>query len=183
LQVQTNQKIKVQYISPLIVPGDLNFDESYFDSLIQANESVPVNNNIFVIKKILNNLYINHNKYKDKPLIIMMMLYLLFVYMMKHLNDVNKVSFRTHFRRLICDADSQANMLKSLISTNTFQDFTNKIFFKIINVNPAEASNDYENERLNEISQEYKHFDTSFAKRFCRKSFKIKLGSKNNKQF
>jgi len=181
-KVQTNQKNQVQYISPLIVPGDLNFDESYFDSLIQANESVPVNNNIFVIKKILNNLYINHNKYKDKPLIIMMMLYLLFVYMMKHLNDINKVSFRTHFRRLICDADSQASMLKSLISTNTFQDFTNKIFFKIINVNPAEASNDYENERLNEISQEYKHLIPVSQKDFVEKVLN-KLGSKNNNNF
>jgi len=126
----------------------MNFDESYFDSLIQANESVPVNNIVFVIKKILNNLYNNHNKYRDNPLIIMMLMYLLFVYMMKYLNDINKVSFRTHFRRLVCDADSQTNILKSLISTNTFQDFTNKIFFKIINVSPAEAVNDQENENL-----------------------------------
>lgn len=156
-KIQTNQKGQVQYILPLLIPGNLNFDNSYFDSLIQANGSVSSSNVIFAIKKILNNLLLNHSKYHEKPMIIMMMSYLLFVYMLKYLNDTNKDSFRTHFRRLVCEADSQSGILRSLIATSTFKDFTNKIFFKIVNICPAEAVNDQEIERINVLSQEYKH--------------------------
>jgi hypothetical protein len=156
-KIQTNQKGQVQYLLPLLVPGNLNFDDSYFDSLIQANGSVSSSNVIFAIKKILNNLLLNHGKYHEKPMMIMMMSYLLFVYMLKYLNDTNKDSFRTHFRRLICEADAQSGILRSLIATSTFKDFTNKIFFKIVNICPAEAANDQEIERINALSQEYKH--------------------------
>jgi len=66
-KIQTNQKGQVQYILPLLVPGNLNFDDSYFDSLIQANDSVSSSNVIFAIKKILNNLLLNHDKYHENP--------------------------------------------------------------------------------------------------------------------
>jgi len=170
-KIQTNQKGQVQYILPLLVPGNLNFDDSYFDSLIQANGSVSSSNVIFAIKKILNNLLLNYSKYHEKPIMIMMMGYLLFVYMLKYLNDTNKESFRTHFRRLICDADSQSGILRSLIATSTFKDFTNKIFFKIVNICPIEAANDQEIERINTLSQEYKHLIPVSQEEFVEKVF------------
>ena len=170
-KIQTNQKGQVQYILPLLVPGNLNFDNSYFDSLIQANGSVSSSNVIFAIKKILNNLLLNYSKYHEKPIMIMMMGYLLFVYMLKYLNDTNKESFRTHFRRLICDADSQSGILRSLIATSTFKDFTNKIFFKIVNICPIEAANDQEIERINTLSQEYKHLIPVSQEEFVEKVF------------
>jgi hypothetical protein len=170
-KIQTNQKGQVQYILPLLVPGNLNFDNSYFDSLIQANGSVSSSNVIFAIKKILNNLLLNYSKYHEKPIMIMMMGYLLFVYMLKYLNDTNKESFRTHFRRLVCDADSQSGILRSLIATSTFKDFTNKIFFKIVNICPTEAANDQEIERINTLSQEYKHLVPVSQEEFVEKVF------------
>jgi hypothetical protein len=170
-KIQTNQKGQVQYILPLLVPGNLNFDDSYFDSLIQANGSVSSSNVIFAIKKILNNLLLNYSKYHEKPIMIMMMGYLLFVYMLKYLNDTNKESFRTHFRRLVCDADSQSGILRSLIATSTFKDFTNKIFFKIVNICPTEAANDQEIERINTLSQEYKHLVPVSQEEFVEKVF------------
>jgi len=170
-KIQTNQKQQIQYTLPLIVPGNLNFDKEYFDSLIQANRSISSNNVIFVIKKILNNLFLNHNKYHENSLIIMMLCYLLFIYMLKYLNDTNKDSFRTHFRKLICDAATQTGMLRSLIMTSHFQDFANKIFFKIIDICPMEAANDLETKRINELSMEYKHLIPVSQEEFINKVF------------
>jgi hypothetical protein len=178
-KIHTNTKGQVQYVLPLLVPGNLNFDETYFDSLIQANESVSSNNVIFAIKKILNNLLLNYNKYNEKPLIILMICYLLFIYMLKYLNDTNKDSFRANFRRLMYESDAQSGMLRSLITTSTFKDFSNKIFFKIVNICPTEAINDQEIERINALSQEYKHLIPVSPNEFVEKVF-TKMNDLNN---
>lgn len=176
-KILSNAKGQVQYTLPLLVPGNLNFDEVYFESLIQANGSISSNNVIFVIKKILNNLLLNFKKYQEQPLVIMMLNYLLFIYMLKYLNDNNKDSFRNLFRKLICDPNTQSKMIQSLISTSSFSDFANKIYFKIINIDPNEAMNDQIIEKINKLSEEYKHLipvsQKDFANQVLMKSTEI----------
>lgn len=170
-RIQTNQKNQVQYIIPTVIPAGLNFDIAFFESLIQANKNVSSNNVIFVIKKILNNMYTNYQKYQNQPLLMMMISYLLFIYMLKHLNDINQESFQIHFRKLVFDPDTQTLLVRSLITTNTFQDFSNKLYFKFVKIDTNTVFNDLEIEKINKISQEYKHLIPVSSTDFINKIF------------
>jgi hypothetical protein len=155
-QVLVNDKNAVQYILPLLMPGKFVNNEQYFNSLILSNFSTPSNNIIYVIKKILQNLYVNHKKYQENVLYLMMMNYLLFIYLLRYLYDSNRDSFRIYFKQFMCVPYIQNRLLTSMIASG-FPDFASKLYFKITNVDFAELNDEYNLEKIKNLSKDYKH--------------------------
>jgi len=156
VNVRTSETNQVQYTFPLLMPGKFGVDESYFASLILANTSVSLNNVIFNIKKILQNLYMNHAKYKEQPMLFMMMCYLLFVYLLRFAYDTNKESYRQFFRRFICNPSIQNSLFNRLIESN-FKEFHGKVFFRISNADLADTNGDINLDKITKLSNDFKH--------------------------
>lgn len=168
--IKTNDKNQVQYNLPLLMPGKLSIDEQYFSSLILSNNSVPSNNITFAIKKILNNLYTNKEKYKSNPLLTLMICYLLFIYMLRYMYDSNRDTFRNYFKQFICNPEAQYQLFKTLIDRG-FSEFSDKIFFKIYNINLNDLDENYNLETINKLSEEYKHLIPVSQKEFADRIF------------
>lgn len=175
--VRVSDKKQVQYILPLIMPGNFGVNEEYFSSLTLGTSSIPINNVTFAIKKILQNLLANPIKYKESSLYLMMMCYLLFIYMIRYLYESNKESYRVNFKGFINSAFTQSELLKRMIEVG-FQDFHGKIFFKIINIDLAEIDENYNLEKINKLSEQYKHLIPVSQKEFADKIF----GEANNSE-
>lgn len=154
--ILTNDKGQVQYTLPMLMPGKFGINEQYFSSLILSNISVSSNNITYAIKKILQNLHTNHAKYQENTLYLMMMSYLLFIYLLRYLHDSNKDSFRTYFKQFVCVPYTQNKLLTNIIASG-FPDFATKVYFKITNVDLSDLNEDYNLERINKLSTDYKH--------------------------
>jgi len=168
IKILTNDKNQVQYTLPLLMPK--NVDEQYFHSLILSNVSVSSNNVIYAIKKILQNLKTNHTKYQDNPLYLMMMNYLLLVYLLRYLYDSNRDSFRTYFKYFVCNPFTQSQLFEKMIQSG-FPEFANWVYFKIIDIDLSNVSEEYNLEKINKLSQEYKHLIPISQKEFASKIF------------
>lgn len=153
-----NGNKQVRYTIPLVLPSDFTIDENYFTSLILSNSNISFDNIKYVIKKILNNLLNNHNKYENKPIHIMMICCLLFIYLLKFLQASNKDSFRNFFSSFIYDPNMQQQMFEKLI-TAYFPEFTKRIFFIVNHSNIAEIDSTSEsyNDLIRKVSESYKH--------------------------
>lgn len=163
----TSNKGQVKVVCPILVPSKFNFDELYFQSLILSS-SEHINSITYVIRKLFSLLLQNHSKYKGKPLYIMMINYLLFVYLLRYLYEVNRDSFREYFWKIICIPESQKNLFVNLIRS-TFSEFQGKIFYEIT---PAEISNSENNlDEINKLSTSYKHLIPISQEDFADKIF------------
>lgn len=169
-KVLVNDKNDVQYNLPLLIPGKFVNNEQYFDSLILSNVSIPSNNVIYVIKKILQNLYVNHKKYQENVLYMMMINYLLFIYLLRYLYDSNKDSFRIYFKQFVCVPYIQNRLLTNVVAT-AFPEFASKLYFKITNIDFAELDNEYNLEKINKLSKDYKHLIPVSQQLFADKIF------------
>lgn len=168
--ILTNDKGQVQYTLPMLMPGKFGINEQYFSSLVLSNISVSSNNVTYAIKKILQNLHTNHAKYQENTLYLMMMSYLLFVYLLRYLHDSNKDSFRTYFKQFVCIPYTQNKLLTNMIASG-FPDFATKVYFKITNVDLSDLNEDYNLERINKLSTDYKHLIPVSQKEFANKIF------------
>jgi hypothetical protein len=141
-------------VCPILMPGNFNIDETYFKSLILSS-NLHINSITYVIRKLLSTLLQGYNQYKDKPIFIMMIGYLLFVYLMRYLYEVNKDNFRDHFSKIICTPESQKLLFMTLIN-NTFTEFQNKVFFEFTSGN-YETNEEINRDEINKLSLLYKH--------------------------
>ena len=169
-----SNKGQVKIICPILMPGKFNIDESYFKSLILSS-SLHINSVTYVIRKLLTTILQGHEKYKNKPVYIMMVGYLLFVYLMRYLYEVNKDNFRDHFSKIICNPESQRLLFTTLIK-NTFIEFQNKIFFEFTSGDYIDNENNNK-EEINKISSLYKHLLPISQEEFADKIF-FDLGKK-----
>lgn len=165
-----SDKGQVQYTLPILMPGKFSINEQYFNSLILSNVSVPLNNVTFAIKKILQNLHTNCAKYKEDPLQLMMMCYLLFIYLLRYLFDSNRESFRHYFKHFICSPNVQNQLLTRMLSTG-FPDFANKVFFKIVDVDLNDIDEEYNLKKIDKLSKDFKHLIPVSQKEFANKIF------------
>jgi len=166
----SNDKTKVQYTLPMLIPGKFNIDEHYFQSLVASNLSIASNNVTYAIKKILQNLHTNYEKYQKNSLYLMMMSYLLFIYLLRYLFDSNKESFRYNFKHFMCVPYSQNELLRIMIASG-FPDFSKNVFFKITNIDLSDINEDYNLEKINKLSEDYKHLIPVSQKEFANKIF------------
>lgn len=169
--VLTNSSNQIQYTLPILIPGKFNIDENYFQSVILSHTSISSNNIIFIIKKILSNLIQDHKKYNEKPLLLIMISYLLFVYLLRYLYDSNKDSFTYYFKQFICVPNIQSQLIMKMIQGG-FPDFNNKIFFKISDIDLLDFSENINREQIEKISKDYKHLIPISQKDFADKIFK-----------
>lgn len=168
--VRVSEQKQVQYILPLLLPGNFGIDQEYFSSLILSSLSIPTNNVTYAIKKILQNLLANPLKYKENTLYMMMINYLLFIYLLRYLHDSNKDSFRHNFRQFFCSHITQSSLIKRMIEIG-FPDFVGKLFFKITNIDLASVDEEYNSEKISKISEQYKHLIPVSQKDFADKIF------------
>lgn len=177
VKIQTSDKNQVLYTLPLLIPKTIN--EQYLNSLIVSNASISLNTITFAIKKILHNLHTNHKKYQENPLYLMMVSYLLFIYLLRYVYDSNRDSYRIYFKQFINDAKIQ-NLLFSKIITTNFPDFAAKVYFKIIDIDMSNVSEDYNMEKINKLSSDYRHLIPVSQKEFVNKIFsELKNDSEN----
>ena len=167
--VLVNSSNQIQYTLPILIPGKFIIDETYFQSIITSHTSISSNNIVFIIKKILNNLIQDHKKYNETPLLLMMIMYLLFVYLLRYLYDSNKDSFMYYFKQFICVPNMQLQLITKMIQGG-FPDFHNKIFFKITDIDLLDFSEN-NNNHIEKISKDYKHLIPISQKDFADKIF------------
>lgn len=165
----TNDPNQIQIVAPLIIPGKFNIDQKYFKSLI-ISSTIPTNTISFMIKKILNILTTKANEYQHSPIYIMILLYILFIYLMRFFYDSNKDSFDDYFYRLICSENTQKSLLTKLINS-TFKEYSNKIFFEIKNNDNISNDLNY-TELIETLSSQYKHLIPISQIDFADKIFK-----------
>lgn len=166
LLVSSKKQIKI--VCPILVPSKFNFDESYFRSLILSSAE-HINSITYVVRKLFTLLLQNYEVYKTKPLFIMMINYLLFVYLLRYLYEVNKDSFRQHFWKIVCFPEYQKNLFTNMISS-TFTEFHGKVFYEILedqNVKEQDSNVD----EINKISTSYKHLIQLSQEDFADKVF------------
>ncbi len=180
-KILTNDKGQIQYNLPLLMPGKFNINEQYFNSLILSNTSIEQNKIIYIIKKILHNLCTTTEKYKDNPLQVMMVNYLLFVYLLRYLYDSNRESYRHYFSHFICNPTIQNQLLTKIISTG-FADFANKIFFKITNIDLNDIDDEYNLEKINKLSEDFKYLIPISQEEFANNVFTETTKNKDKKE-
>ncbi len=175
-----SSKGQVKIISPILMPGNFNIDETYFRSLILSS-NLHINNITFVIKKIFSILLQEHEKYKDKPLHIMMLLYLSFLYLMRYFYEVHRDNFRESFSKIICNPNSQKLLFMGLIR-NTFTEFQNKLFFEFVPGNYEKENTELDNV-IEELSKQYKHLIPLSQEEFADRIFNnlIEISRKDNR--
>ncbi len=176
--VTNDQKTQIKVVCPILIPGKFNIDENYFKSLI-VTSSLHLDSITFTIKKILSLLLQSYDKYNN-PLHLMMISYLLFVYMLRYIYDVNRDIFRDYFTKFICVPEMQRHLIMNLIRNN-FSDYHNKIFFDFIAVNPQDIMNEQTNKEINTFSETYKHLLPISQEEFADKVFNSLNGQ--NKKF
>ena len=152
--ITNDQKNQVKIVCPILMPGRFNIDENYFKSLI-VTSNLHLDSVTFTIKKILSLLLQNYDKYNN-PLHLMMISYLLFVYMLIFIYNVNRDIFRDHFTKFICVPEMQKHLIMSLIRSN-FVDYHNKVFFEFVTVNPQTIINEQTTKDISKFSESYRH--------------------------
>lgn len=185
-----NDKKQVKVIAPMPIPGNFVLDEEYFLSLILSS-NLCINNLTYIIRKIFSMFIDSYDEYKTRPLFIMMLLYLAFIYLLRYLYEVNKNSFRENFSKIIISAVLQKSLFSSLIS-NTFTEFNNKLFFEFLAVNNNQE-NSYQDFSLNnsftnnndsiliqKISNEFKHLIPISQEEFADKVFSSLFDNNDN---
>jgi len=162
------------------MPGNFNIDETYFRSLILSS-NLHINNITFVIKKIFSILLQEHEKYKDQPLHIIMLLHLSFLYMMRYFYEVHRDNFRESFSKIICNPNSQKLLFMGLIR-NTFTEFQNKLFFEFVPGNYEKENTELDNV-IEELSKQYKHLIPLSQEEFADRIFNnlIEISRKDNR--
>ncbi len=174
-KLQTSSKGQVKVTYPLLVPGNFSIDETYFKSLI-LTANLHVNNVVFIIRKLMSMLLTRHNEYKDKPIHLLMIGYLLFIYLMKYFYEVNRASFRDSFSKVICNPNVQKLLFMNLIK-NTFTEFHNKLFFEFTFPGAFTSDNINENsisiaqDELEKLSKEYRHLIPVSQEEFINRIF------------
>lgn len=169
VKILTNNGGQVQYTLPILMPKSIN--EQYFTSLILSNASIPLNNVTYVVKKILNNLINNCDKYRENALLPMMLGYLLLVYLLRCLHDSNKESFRAYFKYFISNPYAQNQLFTKMIETG-FKEFAAKLYFKITDIDLTNVSDEYNLERIATLSDQYKHLIPVSQEEFAAAIFK-----------
>ena len=175
----TYDKDQVKINLPILVPSSFNFDENYFRSLILSNSSIHLNSVTYAVKKILSNLLTNYVKYRESPICILMISYLLFIYLLRCFYESNKDSFRIYFHRIVCEPTTQTAWIMKLIQSN-FSEFFGKISFQINPSNLAEINEGLYTDQLNKLSSEYKHLIPVSQEEFANKVFNNIEDKSNN---
>jgi hypothetical protein len=101
---------------------------------------------------------------------MMMINYLLFIYLLRYLYDSNKDSFRIYFKQFVCVPYIQNRLLTNVVAT-AFPEFASKLYFKITNIDFAELDNEYNLEKINKLSKDYKHLIPVSQQLFADKIF------------
>lgn len=166
-KIVKNENDQVMVTCPVLLPGKMGMDEDYFHSVI-VTSNLHLNSTTFIIRKILSLLIQNSEIYSRKPINIIMITYLLFLYMMRYNYDTNRDSFRRNFFKYICSPKAQQFLISILIKS-TFSEFINKINFNFLKNSEFNSKND--SSELEELYKSFKHLIPVSQEEFAEKVF------------